>query len=172
MAHLAIHFHFEQHQLLAGIIIPGFPRRFLIMPGIGAIIGVHGDDRGQEQVVSLSGITVHGIPGCAVAGAEDNKISLRVVGDGIPDSPTGALFPPAFFNPGFGDHGLSIILEAVGGIAGHGIKAPEALAGVHIVGIDMPAHVELTAGGTDKDLAVCDTRCTGNRVAALRCGLY
>src|SRR3546814_9150081 len=65
-------------------IVPAFGRRFLIMPFIGAAVGVERDDRGQEPVVALAVRARPVVPRIAVADAQIDLVEILVIDDGVP----------------------------------------------------------------------------------------
>ena len=61
----------RKHHGLGRRVVPGVPGRGLVMPAVGAGIGVHGDYRSQKQVVAVTvRVSDLGIPGRAIAHAQ------------------------------------------------------------------------------------------------------
>src|SRR4029453_6947658 len=95
------------------------------------------------------------VPGTAVADADIQDVELRVVRHRIPDGAAAAVLPPLAV-PRLRRALQQRVLEAVLRIAGHGIEAPEHLAGNRVVRRDVTAHAHLTAAVADDDLALDD----------------
>src|SRR5262249_28012432 len=113
----------SQYELLDGVIVPFFPRRDLVMPNVGAGVGVERHDRGQEQVVALIRTALPLVPFKAIADAEIDEIELGIVRYGVPHPPPPARLPP-LATPGLGGIGHGLVLEWFGGVTRHGVEAP------------------------------------------------
>src|SRR4029077_8246250 len=76
-------------------------------------------------------------------------------------------FPP-LARPGLGGHRHGLVLERLRGIARHGVKAPEKLAGLGIIGRDIAAHAVLVTAVANDDPAFDDARRHRNGVRLAR----
>ncbi len=124
------------------------------MPDILAGVGIQGDNGGEEQVVATLGAANLLVDRGAVAGAQVDPVVLGVVGHGVPHGAAATVFPP-LAGPGLGGHRHGVIFEAVGGVAGHHVKAPRLLAGGGVVGGDIAPHrAEVAAAKADHHLAI------------------
>ncbi len=83
----------ENHRLRRGV-VPLVAGRFLVMPDVFAGVGIHRDDRCEEQIVAAAGAAIRLHPRAAVADAEINEAQLRVVDDRVPHGAAAALLPP------------------------------------------------------------------------------
>src|SRR5690606_15582102 len=165
VALLAVEVQIGGHHRADGVVVPGIARRFLVVPDVFAGIGIHGDDGGNEQVVTVVRVAHLAVPGRAVASAEVEQVGDRVINGRIPDGATATLFPVATVSaPGVRGHAQVLTLEAVFGIAGHGPEAPYLFTRLGVVGRDPATRTELTARTTDEDLALGHARRHGDRV--------
>ena len=163
LAHLAADRQLGEHDRLCGRVVPGVAGRRLVVPDVLAGVGAERDDRRQEQVVAAAGAPQVAVPGRAVADADVEQVEFRVVDDRVPDRAAAASRPP-LAGPGLGGHPHRLVLEAVRRVAGHGVEAPGALAGLRVVGVDVAAHAVLGAAVADDHLALRDSRRSGDRV--------
>ena len=149
------------------VVVPGFTWHRLIVPDVLAGIGIERDDRAQKKIIAAAGAAHALIPGRAVAGTDIEAIEFRVVGDAVPNRAATPVLPP-FALPGLGDHFLGSVFEAIGGIAGHRVEAPNLFASGRIVGRDIAAQgPPLGATIADQDLVVERARCTVDEVGLL-----
>ena len=163
LAHAAVDRQVGEDDVLGCVEVPHVARHLLEMPGIFAGVDVHGDDRIDEQIVALALAAQVGVPGDAVADAEIEQLELGVVGHVVPDRAAAALLPPLAV-PGLGGHLHGLVLEALLGVAGHGVETPDQLSRVGVVRRDVAARVVLGAGIADQNLAVDDARCAGDGI--------
>ena len=158
----------REHDVHVRVVVPGFARYGLVVPLVFPRIGVERDDGTQEQVVAAVGRTDLLIPRRTVAGADQDLVELRVVGEAVPRVAAAAVLPP-FAGPRLRRHFHRRAFETVGGIARHDPETPRLLAGVRVVGRDVTAcGVVLRAAVADEHLAVEDFRCAGDVVTATR----
>ena len=147
--------------------IPGIPRRGLVVPHVLAGVGIEGDDRRYEQIVSASLRAQLVVPKRAITDADIEQVESRVVGHRIPHRTTATLLPVLVAEPGLADHGNGFALIACGRVAGDRKESPGLFARFGVIGRDVAAHAKLGAAVTDNNLAVDHPRRPGNRVVAL-----
>src|SRR5690606_36602502 len=145
----------EQHDGAHGVVVPGVARGGLVVPDVFAGVRTDGDDRRQEEGVAAGGVAVALVPWRAVAAAEEHQAVVLVVDHGVPDGAAAAHGPP-LAAPGLRGHLHLRALEAHFRVAGHGVEAPQVLAGAGVVGADVAAHAELAARVADQYLALDD----------------
>ncbi len=153
----------REHDVLSRGEVPRLARRRLVVPHVLAGVRLERDDRAQEQVVAAARAAVLLIPRRAVAGADVQQIELRVVRHRIPDRAAAAELPP-FAVPGLRGLREDRRFERLRRIAGHGVEAPQHLAGLRVVRGDVAAHAELGAAVADDDFALDDARRAGDGV--------
>ena len=163
LARLAVDRQIREHDVLRRGEVPGLARRRLVVPDVLAGVRLERDDRAQEQVVAAAGAAVLLVPRRAVAGADVEQVELRVVGHRVPDRAAAAELPPLAV-PGLRGLLENRRFERLRRIAGHGVEAPQHLAGLRVVGGDVAAHAELGAAVADDHLALDDARRAGDRV--------
>ncbi len=125
------------------------------MPLQLAGVGIERDDRGGEQVVAFAIGAVVVRP--RIAGAEEHEVLLGIVGARDPDRAAAARIRI----------GLRPGVAANLARAGHGVEAPDLLAGRGVEGLDEAANAELGAGDAEDHLVFDHQRRHGRRVAAL-----
>ena len=149
LARRAVDREIGQHDVHARVVVPALARNGLVVPLVLPGVGVERDDRAQEQVVAAAGAADLPVPRRAVAGADQHLVELGVVGDAVPGVAAAAELPP-LAGPGLRGHLHGLVLEAVGGIAGHHPEAPRELARVRVV------RGQIAARGRDLGAAVAD----------------
>ena len=150
----------SQHHRAGGIKVPGLSRRGLVVPGVGAGVGIDRDDGIEEQVVAAARTARLGHPRCAIGRTEIDQVGLRVIGDAIPNR-TAAQLPVQVALPGGGRLAHLLVFIRLGRVARHGIKAPQQLAAARVIGRHIAAHTDLGAAVANDDLAVGHARRTG-----------
>src|SRR5690606_8889919 len=134
--------------------VPAVPGVGLVVPGVLAGVRVEGDDGRKEQGVATTGAQNFLVPRVTVAHRQVAPVELGVVGHGVPRGATATELPP-LAAPGLGSHCRGVVLEAIGRVAGHGVKTPGLLAGGCVVGGDIaPYRREIGTAVTDENLAV------------------
>ena len=138
------------------------------MPAIFTGIGIQRDDGREEEIVALAIGADLVVPGAAIADTDVELVELLIIDDGIPDGATAAGFPelaiPCRVGFGFQNGIRHFAVGTLRGIAGDGVKAPDLLAGLGVIGADIAAHAELGTAVADDDLALDDARGAGDRV--------
>ena len=156
----------RQHDGRCRVVVPALTGRLLVMPDVLAGIGVHGDDRGDEEIVAARRTAVRAVPWRAIAGSEVHKICFRVVGNAIPGVAATTTAPIAFRVPGLGRHFQGLALVGLGGITGHGIEAPYEPPGLQVIGGHVAARVEFGAAIADHNHLSRDLRRARDGVGA------
>ena len=151
------------HDGLRAGVVPVLARRFLVVPAVLARLGIQRHDGTQEQVVAATGAALLPRHRRAIARAHIDQLELRVIGNRIPGRAAAAQLPP-LARPGLGRHRHGGVLEAFRRVAGHGIKLPQLLARVRVIGGDKAAHAQVCAAIADHDLVAEHPRCAGDRV--------
>ena len=167
-----VDFHFGQHDVLRGGVIPGFARRGLVVPDIFAGIGADRDDARQIEIVAFAapvgaGAAIGAVPRGSVADTEIEQVELGIVGHRVPHRAAAAdavLARQRVAAPGLGC-GLQIVGRVIALVAGHGIEAPQLLTIRRVIGGDIAAHAELGAAIADQHLAIDHTWRAGDGVA-------
>src|ERR1700722_9360743 len=131
------------------------------MPRVGTGIGVHRNDRGDEEIVPSAGAAVVAIPRRAVAGSEVNEIQKGVVRDSVPDSPAATHVPPVPI-PRSGRGSQHRRLEAVGRVPRHSVETPDQLAARGVVGGEIAPDAEFAAGVAYQNLSLDDAGRAGD----------
>ncbi len=171
LARLAVDLEVGEHELLAGVEVPGVAGHQLVVPLHLAGVGEDREDRGEVEVVAAAGATDVAVPGNAVAGAEVDEIQLGVVGDGIPRGSARALLEPlAGVFPGLRRLLHRLGFERLVGIAGNRVRAPVELTAVGIVGGHVTSHAELRAAVADQHTSRRHPRRSRDRVRLVLLG--
>ncbi len=163
LARLPVDHEVREDDVLRGRVVPVVRGRDLVVPLEPPGVGIHREDRGQEQVVAAAGRADGARPGRAVAGADIQRVEIRVVGHRVPDRAAAAADPPLAV-PGLRCSLEFGILEAVLRVPWHGVEAPRQLARCSIVGGKIAAHAVLAAAVADQHLAFHDARRAGDGV--------
>ena len=142
------------------------------MPLDGAVVRVQRQTRGGIQVVARTQVRV---PGRRVAGAEEQQVGVGVV---IATEPRrGATGLPQVARPGLAGlaaadavlHRLAVLVD-IAHVAFDGRTAPQHLAVLRIVGLDLADHAEFATGHAGDQLAVDHQRRGGDRITGLVVG--
>ncbi len=152
-----------QDHVLGGRVVPRLGGHDLVVPNVLPGLRAEGDNRREKKVVAAAGTAQSPIPGGAVADTDVEQVEFGVVGHGIPDCSAATELPPLAV-PGLGDAPHGFVFEPVGGISGHGIETPDALAGLGLVGVEVAANPVLRSAIADEHLAADHPRRAGDRV--------
>src|SRR5262249_54528468 len=159
LAILAIDLGVDDRMLGDLIVVIRIVGRVLVAPFDLAVRGREREHAGGPLVVARP---IFRIPvGASIADALVKRVSLRIVGRGLPDR--GAAVLPAL---------LAVLPGLVAGLAGarNGVSAPDLLAGVEVGAIDKAADSEFAAGGADDGDVAHDQRCCGYGLGNCRVG--
>ena len=157
LAQLAINLDIGQDHGRGSGKVPGIARRGLVVPDVVPGRRIERNDGRQEKIVAPTRAAGLPIPWRPVPHTDVDKIQLRVIGHGVPDGSTAAVFPPGAV-PGAGSHFHGGILEPVSRVPGYRVKAPGQFARVLVVGRHITPDSELGAGVPDKDVFSGNTR--------------
>lgn len=139
------------------------------MPNVFAAVGIKGDNGGEKKIIATARTAQFLVPRRAVTDADVQQVQVRIVDHGIPGSTSAAIFPP-FAPPGLGGLLHRRVFKTVGGIAGHGVKPPDHLAGVGSIGRNITSHAQLGSAIADYTVIFDDARRAGNGVGLLPVG--
>src|SRR6185312_9951121 len=149
----AVHFAFEEDGRRRRVVVPEVVVDLLEVAVVFAGFGVEADDRGGEEVFTL---TVFAGPRCRVRGGEEQQPGLRVHGRRIPDRGAAGFVGAAVLGPGVATE----FARRRGGP-----EAPFLFAGFGVEGGQTPADAVLAARTTDVDLVVVVERGARDREA-------
>ena len=156
-------FKVRKNDVLCRGVVPGLSGRRLVMPHVVTRLGLQCNDGRDKQVIATTRAAYLTVPGRAVADADVEEIQLGIVGHRVPNGAAAADLPP-LTRPGRGSHFHRLIFKAVCWIAGHCIKAPGLFSGLRIISRHVTADAVFSAAIADHDIALDDTRGTGDRV--------
>ena len=145
-------------------VVPGVAGRGLVMPDVGAGVGVERHDRRQVQVVAPARAAVLLVPRRAVAHTDVEQVEFGVVGHRVPNRAAAADLPPLAARPGRRRPFQRGRLEGLRRVARHRVEAPFHVAGFGVVGAHVATHAQFGAAVADDHQPLHHARRAGDRV--------
>ena len=138
------------------------------MPTVFAGVGIHRQDRRNEQIITATGTADRLIIGPAVAGADIKQVRSRVIGHRVPSRSATAQLPILIAKPGRSRTAFENIVGCsaimLPRLPRHDVEAPHQFASLGVVSRDETAHPQIGPTVSDDHLIVHDARRTGNSV--------
>ena len=153
LARLSVDWHLAENRDVRRVPIPGVVGGELVVPAHLSRVGVERQQGIAVEVVAEPDITVEIWTG--VSGSIEHEVRVRIVGAGRPHAGAGR---GADVRPG---------VPSWFPRPRNGHRPPDALAGLHVVGVDETGNQVLPAGDTDDELVLDDERCDRRGVAFL-----
>src|ERR1700722_3724640 len=156
----------EDHRC-GGIVVPGIPWHFLIMPNVFAGVGLKRHDRAGEQIVFALRAARAAVPRSSIARSDVDELEFGIVDHRIPHRSAASKLPP-IAGPSRGCFRERGTFERFRWIAWNGVEAPRQVARLRVVGGNVTAHTECSAAVADKHPALYHAWCAGDGVTIFR----
>ncbi len=139
----------------------------LVVPAVLAGVCIKRHDRGEIQVIAAAGRTQFSGPGGTITNAEVDGIEVRVIDNRVPYCSTTAIFPVVGSFPAFRCSLHGFVFKRFSRIARNGVKPPNLITGLRVVGSDVASHTKFGATVADEDLVVGYPWCACDGIEAV-----